>query len=1155
MWSDGTGFVPVSSTSTSSASNGAVNANSPNGSWFAADAETLRRFGQQIAASIRKGPDAFVFAPDDSDNPDNPLPKGYVLMCFQRSGPSKHVDRYLFGHPSGLRFRSTKEFVPHLRWLAVSRASGAACECILCTKKPSSNPASRTASASPFSSAAASASSLSKPKRIRSAPSVDSDSDTNTNSSPAKKKPNTVSTLPVKQIVQNPNSNPPSASPTSEEIIAPNKPAEQSAVQKTKSGTLPNPLSKTQAKTYQSTQSQPPQSTSQSQILLKNIAPITLLQSAPTPMPFSNFSKVTAETQKAEKTLAQAKEMLEKSIAFSATKTPDANLVRKIHELETFLLESRKYTMPLALQPKTVDPKTTKAPTSTVSVTVNPAPLKVEDTMADNANSPNGVDSIKSKEQPLSATKKPSNLASMDPGQQFVQQQKINKVFGQLKVATTRIGEVQAVLADEAISPENRELYSRKLKNLEEFQQDCLKYLAAWRKNGLIPITDENDGISGVGNASEPSNASALAISATLSTADITASTGEVPPPVLPSNSQIHMQPNQQKIIEKLLPAFSTKVTPFENPLAPAVAPVLITKQSEPAKVIESITVPMDLDRLIPAVVPNFKKPDDAILSSIAEVKSAVANVAEKARENKSKALNLTTTISNTPQLLLPSKGPQDSLVIAKAPVTNSNHLQVSTPLSGVTPSIATALPTITGPAPWGKAVAGKPQTTFASKKPAKHHRVMIVPQNPQQSQSKPLHQIDPVKLLPGPVLTPTFRVNELVYVEALLFKSSRSTRTIESFPPAPGSNSNTSVSIETSKIYEKGCVFWPAIIDTVYSESTQNHLWTTPILIESIADPLQQQTSSSKNTAVFGGGKELINVSTAASFPDSSFIVENGTTARRRVSYRVRLLCVRNGVLPLPEIYLVPARHVQVPDGIVPAGLTDAMIDAVCINDKNNGNGVSVPYSAFNSSAEGVSVLGGFDVVIVSYMKALLIARTIFNNSIAGGVDGRGVYYQNIGSDSLLLGGEVVRTGDFVAVKGVNNAKKICILRVSGWGVSNNGSNDPAATPAVAPNPSTAAAGSGMWIEGRLSARREGKSLAKAQQAARAAAAGKRVAGVYINGESEDAEFERRCYRYGGVVRVSVNDFVGRIYATFPIVARDDEGRIFVAKKTAKVI
>ncbi|KAJ3074399.1 hypothetical protein HDU99_001742, partial [Rhizoclosmatium hyalinum] len=57
------------------------------------------------------------------------FPKHYILLQQKRS-TGNHHDKYLYGHPSGSRFRSANEFLPHLRYLAAGLTG--VCECKLC---------------------------------------------------------------------------------------------------------------------------------------------------------------------------------------------------------------------------------------------------------------------------------------------------------------------------------------------------------------------------------------------------------------------------------------------------------------------------------------------------------------------------------------------------------------------------------------------------------------------------------------------------------------------------------------------------------------------------------------------------------------------------------------------------------------------------------------------------------------------------------------------------------------------------------------------------------------------------------------------------------------------------------------------------------------
>ncbi|KAJ3246705.1 hypothetical protein HDU78_006455 [Chytriomyces hyalinus] len=57
------------------------------------------------------------------------LPQGYFILRVPRK-QGNNADNYLFGHPSGRRFRSAIEFMPHLGFLASGKVSK--CLCVLC---------------------------------------------------------------------------------------------------------------------------------------------------------------------------------------------------------------------------------------------------------------------------------------------------------------------------------------------------------------------------------------------------------------------------------------------------------------------------------------------------------------------------------------------------------------------------------------------------------------------------------------------------------------------------------------------------------------------------------------------------------------------------------------------------------------------------------------------------------------------------------------------------------------------------------------------------------------------------------------------------------------------------------------------------------------
>lgn len=62
------------------------------------------------------------------------FPSGYRLFEQKRLGAGGRTDLYLYGHPSGARFRSAREFQPHWLWLWLPRGDGEeGCPCNLCT--------------------------------------------------------------------------------------------------------------------------------------------------------------------------------------------------------------------------------------------------------------------------------------------------------------------------------------------------------------------------------------------------------------------------------------------------------------------------------------------------------------------------------------------------------------------------------------------------------------------------------------------------------------------------------------------------------------------------------------------------------------------------------------------------------------------------------------------------------------------------------------------------------------------------------------------------------------------------------------------------------------------------------------------------------------
>ncbi|KAJ3005452.1 UNVERIFIED_CONTAM: hypothetical protein HDU68_004604, partial [Siphonaria sp. JEL0065] len=92
----------------------------PSGSeWSVASEEALSQFIGRLSGLVVKA----------GGQPVTALPSGYELLGHARSGGNKaHIDRYLYGHPKGSRFRSVNEFVPHVLFLQSDRSKPCGCK-------------------------------------------------------------------------------------------------------------------------------------------------------------------------------------------------------------------------------------------------------------------------------------------------------------------------------------------------------------------------------------------------------------------------------------------------------------------------------------------------------------------------------------------------------------------------------------------------------------------------------------------------------------------------------------------------------------------------------------------------------------------------------------------------------------------------------------------------------------------------------------------------------------------------------------------------------------------------------------------------------------------------------------------------------------------
>ncbi|KAL8924287.1 MAG: hypothetical protein Q9208_004068 [Pyrenodesmia sp. 3 TL-2023] len=75
------------------------------------------------------------------------LPTGYTLWERPRPTNPKHVDRWLYGHPTNKYFDSPIRFYPHWRWL-LNYGTGQACRCDLCGSNPAKPRSRRSVSSS-----------------------------------------------------------------------------------------------------------------------------------------------------------------------------------------------------------------------------------------------------------------------------------------------------------------------------------------------------------------------------------------------------------------------------------------------------------------------------------------------------------------------------------------------------------------------------------------------------------------------------------------------------------------------------------------------------------------------------------------------------------------------------------------------------------------------------------------------------------------------------------------------------------------------------------------------------------------------------------------------------------------------------------------------
>jgi len=81
------------------------------------------------------------------------LPDGYALFGKRRQKDANHVDRYLYGHPTGYSFRSAEEFYEHFKNL-MDNGNVTGCTCIGCSGGRKKRPRTRLDVTTPHGSSA-----------------------------------------------------------------------------------------------------------------------------------------------------------------------------------------------------------------------------------------------------------------------------------------------------------------------------------------------------------------------------------------------------------------------------------------------------------------------------------------------------------------------------------------------------------------------------------------------------------------------------------------------------------------------------------------------------------------------------------------------------------------------------------------------------------------------------------------------------------------------------------------------------------------------------------------------------------------------------------------------------------------------------------------
>ncbi|KAJ3230065.1 hypothetical protein HDU81_004792 [Chytriomyces hyalinus] len=369
-------------------------------------------------------------------------------------------------------------------------------------------------------------------------------------------------------------------------------------------------------------------------------------------------------------------------------------------------------------------------------------------------------------------------------------------------------------------------------------------------------------------------------------------------------------------------------------------------------------------------------------------------------------------------------------------------------------------------------------------------------------------------KIYSGQPTPPIFRQNEIIYVEAMITALDRSVNQIRF--PAPSATSapspNTTITCDISKLHTD-CVFWPAIVESIHTTTPQPMLWTTPILIDTVR-PTQPSSTTTPETQPVASSS--IHVGSAACFPDALETVTTMTNSKgailsethhRRPSYTVRMLCIPNGLVNLPEVYLTPYKLVRVPKFVGLDKLTVAHVDARFRR--------VAAASASDSDKNDPRSDGPFDHGVGLFFKAILTARDLANGVASHDTLELGENGASSPSTTVkaFCGGEIVMPQDLVIVKIPNGYQGV--LKVTQVGTLENGSSRAAST-------------GGFVIEGLKCQKRKDWKPATGRE------------------NSDWVKGGKERFIFGGRVKgVNGKHVLGRVYPHFPLVTMNEDGTL----------